>query len=278
MKSVPVYRIAEDTPADVWALLSSILAGMNSGSKPEFKRINIVTHRDSRQGWKIREYVVSYDWQTSREFWEKCNAVNILAAIESFYPGQPDRHYVDVQESGMIKVHWHPKDSMLMVPADKVNRRELIGPSYMATGIVPKHVFFVGPNRQTQKAYRRYLNVAHRLSTFSVGLGVMQLQEVLKPIVTPGECHGCAMYIVTESGLVARLTPGRFEWVVCREPKGSEEYLRRTLHSYNEMIVDVGKEYRNIRQLRGGGSNQGNQAFLESFGLAALTQEAYLKL
>lgn len=278
MKSVPAYRIAEDTPADVWAKINAIISALNAGSKPEFKRIDIVTHRDSRQGWKIREYVVSYDWKTSNKFWQQCRFEDILAAIESFYPGDPDRHYVDVQESGMIKVHWHPKDSMLMVPADKVNRRELIGPSYMATGIVPKHVFFVGPNRQTQKAYRRYLNVAHRLSTFSFGLGVMQLQEVLKPIVTPGERHGCAMYIVTESGLVARLTPDKFEWVVCREPKGPEEYLRRTLHSYNEMIVDVGKEYRNIRQLRGGGSNQGSKAFLESFGIAALVQDAYLKL
>lgn len=172
MKTVPVFRIAEDIPADAWALLNAVIAEMNSGSKPGFNRIGLVTHRDSRQQWKQREYVISYDWQTSREFAQKCNGANISAAIESFYPDRPDRHYVDVQDSGLVMVHWHPKDSMLMVPMDKVDRRPLIGPSYQDTGIVPKYVFFVGPNRQMKKAYRRYLNVVHRLSTFSYGLGV----------------------------------------------------------------------------------------------------------
>ena len=278
MKNVPVYRVASDAPAEAIAKIFAIIREMNSVSKTGFNRIGEVSHRDSRQQWRMRSYIVSYDDLTAREFTKRCREAGVDAAIDYTHSPEPDRHYVDVQSSGLIKLHWHPKDSFLLVEPEMVNRLPLTGPNYIDTGIVAKHIFFVGPNRQTQKAYRRYLNKVRELKPFNVSLNHHGLQYILAPIVTPGEAIGGAMYIVTEDGLVARLTPNRFEWVTNRMPKGPEEELRRALHGYNEIVIDAGKEYRCLPGIREREYSGTNPAFNESMALAAFTKDAYLKL
>lgn len=278
MKNVPVYRVASDAPAEAIAKIFAIIQEMNLVSKTGFNRIGEVSHRDSRKQWIMRSYVVSYDAKTAREFEQKCRTAGVDAAIDRDYTPEPDRHYVDVQPSGLIKLHWHPKDSFILVDPEMVNRLPLLGPGHIDTGIVAKHVFFVGPNRQTQKAYRRYINRVRELKQFNARMNNHALQYVLEPIVTPGEANGGAMYIVTESGLVARLTPNRFEWVVNRLPKGPEEYLRRAVHGYHEIVIDVGKAYRYLPGYREVLYGKTNPAFNETMALAALTQEAYQNL
>ncbi len=278
MKTVPAFRVAADAPADVLAKLFAIISEMNSKNKTGFKRIGESQYRDSRKQWRMRSYIVSYDERTALEFESKCRAQGINAAIDMFYPSQPTyRHYLDVQESGLIKLHWHPKDTFIEVDPEKVNRHPLIGPGHLAATIVPRRVFFVGPNRQTLKVYRRYLNTAHQLSPFNHGITSDRLQYILEPIVTPGENHGAAMYILTECGMVARLTPSRFEWVINRSHVSQDEQERRIQYRYHEMAIDVGKPYPNIRLYRAM-SSRGNPAFNESFAIASFSKEAIRKL
>jgi len=273
MRTPYVFKLASDAPASEITKVFGIIHAMDKVDKNGVHRIHEVLYRTPRGSY--RSYIVPFDEDIRVEFQQRCNAAGLSACIEQVYISQPARHYVDVQSSGLIKLHWSKKDAFIRVKPEEVYRGEILGPAADRTGIYPKEIFFVGPIKQVNKAYRRYRSAMRKLHTYNGYLTTYQLGDILAAIETVGEAYGGAMYILTESGLVAQLTRSNFSWVLNRKPVSEEQRLGRVVHGHNEVVIDIGKEFCNV----GSASVRvKNPAFCESLRLASVTQEAYLKL
>ncbi|ABY63235.1 hypothetical protein ST201phi2-1p411 [Pseudomonas phage 201phi2-1] len=273
MRTPYVFKLASDAPAPEVAKIFNIIHSMDRVDKNDTHKIHEVLYRDPRG--KYRTYIVPFDEETGCKFQQRCNAAGLSACIDTEYVSPPDRHYVDVQASGLIKLHWSKKDTFIRVKPDDTYRHEILGPTSEQTGIYPKEIFFVGPIKQINKAYRRYLSVMRKLHTSNGYLTTYQLDDILSAIETTGEAYGGAMYILTETGLIAQLTRTGFHWVINRPPVSEDQRRSRVIHGYNETVIGVGKADWYTNYFRG---RVKNLAFCESLLKAGVTQEAYLKL
>lgn len=276
MKTVSICKVASDAPLDVINKLYGIINDINSRHKNGFNSIGETQIRDARN--RIRSIIVAYDQKTMDDFINRCDAAGIDAAIHEDYAAQPHfRHYLEVKASGAFELHWHPKDTFIEIEPMKVCKRPIEFSMFDVPDVKASRVFFVGPSSQVLKASQRYKNIVRCKLSFSYGLTSDHLKRIVQPFIGGGEVVGGAMYIITQSGLIARITPSGFEWVTLRKEVGRNERNARIAYGYNAYTVSAGRDWLKFNHVVNSNTSRISE-FDATLYKGLMTHDAYYKM